>query len=487
MGLTLGNKVRIGKIRHGALFNYTLNESFIGGVSRMTYGDTPIFHPTVRIKDPSVWIYNGKWYMYCSTSSSPTWATYDTCWFTSLDGINWDYQGIIFLHGGDTYYSRSIAATSKAILKDGTWHIWVDSQTDTEQTISHFTCSDIDNPIWIADTANNPCVAIAETPVHTLDPFIVLEAGLYYMFFTHTAGVEQIAFITSTDLVNWSAHTDVGVVKGEGPIVTKAPNGKWRIITTKALQSSLTSEDLDVWESNTLTSGYSSSGKLKISLSAWSGICWGHGDIVEFNGKFRLFYNSTWNGGENNMVVSMSESTDMYNFQPFNFSYYEWAKFWNVTEGIVSYQNLITNPPYVPFIRRYEFYDDFDLSCEIRLDDDVISNKSGGGIILFGKNTNYRNNYVFYLQPSLSACIVSRNNIDGVSLQIGYVAKTYIRDTWYTLRMKRTANLFEWWVDGVKQTNITNSDIGSVSLGLYANKTKLSFRNVLISGKQNRS
>ena len=393
-------------------------DNFDALASKIIKGDLPLFSPVNGfLKDPSIWIHNGKWYMYCTTSIEGT-TNFDTDWYSSTDGRNWKYERKVFTHTGSGYGAYCLAATSKAILVEGIWHIWVTCWGNRGWCIAHFTCSDIDNPTWEADS-NNPI--ITNETRHILDPFIVFENNTYYMFATHDT-TEQVCYATSSDCYTWSEMTDIPNVYGEGPMVIHAPNNKWVIMTARAGGNSLRNEDLDVFESSSLTSGYSYIGKPIMQLPSWANVCYGHGDLIKIpagyfgfaKDKYILYYQATWDYGQH-MVIGTAMSDDCYHWYPYNFGEYGWGDFFQIDNAgylIIRKQNTLPN--WKPFVRTYDYWRDFEIS--VRVTQLPSPTSKVAGLVFFGENAQYLN------------CLVVEYDIDNQLLVAKLLPKNNVGD-----------------------------------------------------------
>lgn len=422
----------------------SFEDNFDNLSSKMIEGDLPLFSPVNGfLKDPSIWFHNGKWYMYCTTSTEGT-TNFDTDWYSSTDGKTWKYEKRVFEHTGVNGYARYCqAATSKAVLINGVWHIWVTCWGTTNGwCIAHYTCADIENPEWIADE-NNPIVTNANG--HVLDPFIVLEDGTYYMFYTHDT-TEQIAYRTSADGVTWSNETDIANVFGEGPMVMKAANGKWLIMCARAGGNSLRNEDLDVFESEQLTSGYTYIGKPNMQLPAWANVCYGHGDLLEIPAgyfgypkkKYLLYYQATWNFGAN-MVIGTAMSDDGYNWYPYNFGKYGWGDFFQIDNAgylIIRKQNTLPN--WKPFVRTYDYWRDFEIS--VRVTQIGSPTSKAAGLVFFGENAQYLNCLVVEYDMEnqlLVAKLLPKNNVGDAKTYLSLPAPFIVAGAHLLLKVER--------------------------------------------------
>jgi len=422
----------------------SFQDNFQNLASKMIDGDLPLFSPVNGfLKDPSIWFYNGKWYLYSTTSTEGT-TNFDTDWYSSTDGKNWKYERRVFEHTGVNGYARYCqAATSKAVLINGVWHIWVTCWGTTNGwCIAHYTCADIENPEWIADE-NNPIITNANN--HVLDPFIVLDNGVYYMFYTHDT-TEQIAYRTSADGVVWSNETDVANVYGEGPMVMKAANGKWLIMCARAGGNSLRNEDLDVFESEQLTSGYTYIGKPDMQLPAWANVCYGHGDLLEIPAgyfgypkkKYLLYYQATWNYGAN-MVIGTAMSDDGYHWYPYNFGRYGWADFFQVdASGYLVMRKPTNNPNWKPFVRTYDYWRDFEIS--VRVTQIASPTSKAAGLVFFGENAQYLNCLVVEYDMEnqlLVAKLLPKNNVGDAITYLSLPATFIVAGAHLLLKVER--------------------------------------------------
>ena len=476
-------------------------DNFENGISKQILGDAPIFGGyDGYIKDPSVFIVNGVYHMYASYAYTRT-NNYDTAWYKSVDGIHWEFQKLVFVRG----FSQSttcIAATSKPILCNGVWHIWLTlNVSGYGWCIGHAQCEDIENPEWVADQ-NVPL--LYNDNHHLLDPFILEDNGTYYLFFTYTdtegqsSTAEQIAYVTSSDCLNWSAKVDVTAINssnrvcGEGPMVIKAPNGKWRIFTA-SMDQSLTTEHLDSWESNNLIGPYTKTGIVKMPLSSWGNVCYGHGDVLEIPAgtnnnpktEYVLYFQETWNGynyttdtRKVNVAVGIAKSTDLYHFEAFNYQYYNWADFWKYEDGFIHPESMTCG--WKPFIRTYDFYNAFECHSYIK--------GTGGaiGLVFFAQREQYIHCLEVLLDITNQKVIAIVNANDGASTQVLLESETVLTSNIvYKLEVCKFQHHYIVKLDGAEVGRFYLEDFEELAPGFICNSEIGYFKNLNIKGDLN--
>ena len=245
-------------------------------------------------KDPSVVKFGDTYYMYY-TSANP-WQ--DTgCggkgepridYATSPDGLTWTYQGLSIPKGKPGEWDEERPqAPAKPILKDGVYYMYYAGKNPKRAVeIGYATSTDLRH--WTKNPGN-PVLHKGKCN----DPFIFFENGTYYLFYT--SGGDSIFYVTSTNLLDWSADPVATGAVGEGSVLLKdgptytlfgcvgfSGNGEYyKAYTTKDLKKPFTD-----------------CGRIHINNPDFAKGTLSHGDIIREGNDYWFYMQGTRDGGK---------------------------------------------------------------------------------------------------------------------------------------------------------------------------------------------
>ncbi|MEI7955462.1 MAG: family 43 glycosylhydrolase [Verrucomicrobiota bacterium] len=245
-------------------------------------------------KDPSVVKFGDTYYMYY-TSANP-WQ--DTgCggkgepridYATSPDGLTWTYQGLSIPKGKPGEWDEERPqAPAKPILKDGVYYMYYAGKNPKRAVeIGYATSTDLRH--WTKNPGN-PVLHKGKCN----DPFIFFENGTYYLFYT--SGGDSIFYVTSTNLLDWSADPVATGAVGEGSVLLKdgptytlfgcvgfSGNGEYyKAYTTKDLKMPFTD-----------------CGRIHINNPDFAKGTLSHGDIIREGSDYWFYMQGTRDGGK---------------------------------------------------------------------------------------------------------------------------------------------------------------------------------------------
>ncbi|MEI7900157.1 MAG: family 43 glycosylhydrolase [bacterium] len=244
-------------------------------------------------KDPSVIKVGGTWYMYY-TSANP-WQ--DTgCggkgepridYATSPDGLTWTRQGVSIPKGQPGEWDEERPqAPAKPVLKDGVYYMYYAGKcAKAAVAIGYATSTDLRH--W-AKHPGNPVLKKGKCN----DPFIFFEDGTYTLYYT--SGGDCIFYVTSTNLVDWSASPVATGAVGEGSVVVK-DGPTYTLIGCVGYSHS--GEYYKSYTAEDLATPFRDNGRIKINTPPFAKGALGHGDIIRHGGEYWFYFQGTCDGG----------------------------------------------------------------------------------------------------------------------------------------------------------------------------------------------
>ena len=245
-------------------------------------------------KDPSVIRMGDTWYMYY-TSANP-WQ--DTgCggkgdsridYATSPDGRQWTHQGLSIPKGKPGEWDEERPqAPAKPILKDGVYYMYYAGKNPKRAVeIGYATSTDLRH--WTKHPGN-PVLNQGKCN----DPFIYFENGTYYLFYT--SGGDCIFYVTSNNLVDWSAKPVATGAVGEGSMVIK--DGPTYTLYG-CIGFSGNGEYYKAYTTQDLTKPFTDSGRIKINTPDFAKGTLSHGDIIRQGDDYWFYFQATRDGGK---------------------------------------------------------------------------------------------------------------------------------------------------------------------------------------------
>ena len=245
-------------------------------------------------KDPSVIRVGDTWYMYY-TSANP-WQD-DGCggkgdpridYATSPDGLKWTYQGLSIPKGKPGEWDEERPqAPAKPILKDGVYYMYYAGKCAKSPVATGFATS-TDLRHWTKHPGN-PVLKIGKCN----DPFIWFEDGTYYLFYT--SGGDSIFYVTSKNLVDWSAKPVATGAVGEGSIVIK--DGPTYTLFG-CIGFSGNGEYYKAYTTRDLNKPFADNGRIKINTPEFAKGTLSHGDIVRQGDDYWFYFQGTRDFGK---------------------------------------------------------------------------------------------------------------------------------------------------------------------------------------------
>ena len=243
-------------------------------------------------KDPSVIKAGDTYYMYY-TSANP-WKDSGAGgkgesridYATSPDGLRWTYQGLALPKGKPGEWDEERPqAPAKPVLKDGIYYMFYAGKTPKNPVaIGYATSTDLRH--WTKHSGN-PVLSHGKCN----DPFIFLENGTYYLFYT--SGGDSIFYVTSTDLVTWSKPLSTGAT-GEGSIVIK-DGATYTLFGCIGFSGN--GEYYKAYTTQSLTHKFKDDGRIRIKNPVFASGTLSHGDIIRQNDEYWFYFQGTRDGG----------------------------------------------------------------------------------------------------------------------------------------------------------------------------------------------
>ena len=244
-------------------------------------------------KDPSVIKVGDTYYMYY-TSANP-WQG-DGCggkgdpridYATSRDGLNWTYKGLSISKGKPGEWDEERPqAPAKPMLKDGKYYMYYAGKSPSSAVAIGYATS-IDLCQW----TKHPGSVVNQGKCN--DPFIFLENGVYYMFYT--AGGDDVFYVTSTNLLDWSKKPIFTGAVGEGSIVLK--DGPTYTILA-CVGWSHNGEYYKAYTSQDLAAKFTDRGRIKINTPKFAAGTLSHGDVICRDGEHWFYFQGTRDFGK---------------------------------------------------------------------------------------------------------------------------------------------------------------------------------------------
>lgn len=245
-------------------------------------------------KDPSIIKAGDTWYMYYTSAN---------CWqdggcggkgparidyATSPDGLKWTYQGLAIPKGkAGEWDEERPQAPAKPILKDGIYYMYYAGRgTNGPVAIGYATSKDLKH--WTKNPGN-PVLKKGKCN----DPFVWFENGIYYLFYTSEG--DSIHYVTSTNLVDWSAESVATRATGEGSVVLK-DGSTYRLFG--CIGFSNRGEYYKEYTTQDLAKPFADNGRIKINTPdfARGSLC--HGDIIRQGNEYWFYFQGTKDGGK---------------------------------------------------------------------------------------------------------------------------------------------------------------------------------------------
>ena len=245
-------------------------------------------------KDPSVIKAGNTYYMYY-TSANP-WQD-GGCggkgepridYATSPDGLAWTYQGLAIPKGKPGEWDEERPqAPAKPILKGGVYYLYYAGKSPkTPVATGYATSTDLRH--WTKNPGN-PVLNKGKCN----DPFIYIEDGTYYLFFT--AGGDEVYYVTSTNLVQWSSKPVFTGAIGEGSIVLK--DGPTYTLFG-CIGFSGNGEYYKVYTAQSLANRFVDNGRIKINTPKFASGTLSHGDIIRHGNEYWFYFQGTRDFGK---------------------------------------------------------------------------------------------------------------------------------------------------------------------------------------------
>jgi hypothetical protein len=258
--------------------------------------ETPIYRDPEDdwAKDPSVIKAADTYYMYY-TSANP-WQDSGSGgkgapridYATSPDGRTWTYRGLSIPKGKQGEWDEErTQAPAKPVLKDGVYYMYYAGCGKKGVVIGYATSTDLRN--W-TKPPGNPVLGQGKCN----DPFIFFENGIYYLFYT--TGGDGIRYVTSTNLVDWSAQSVNTGATGEGSVVIK-DGPTYTLIG--CIGWSHNGEYYKAYTTQNLTNKFvAAADRIKINTPSFAAGSLCHGDIIRENDEYWFYFQGTCDYGK---------------------------------------------------------------------------------------------------------------------------------------------------------------------------------------------
>lgn len=243
-------------------------------------------------KDPSIIRVGDTWHMYY-TSANP-WQDGGAGgkgepridYATSPDGLIWTRQGVAIEKGKPGEWDEERPqAPAKPILKDGVYHMYYAGKCAKRSVeIGYATSTDLRT--W-KKHPGNPVLDKGKCN----DPFVYLEDGIYYLFYT--SGGDCIFYVTSSNLLDWSAPVGTGAV-GEGSVLIK--DGPTYTLFG-CIGFSGNGEYYKAYTTQDLKKPFIDAGRIKINTPEFAKGSLCHGDIIRQGDDYWFYFQATRDGG----------------------------------------------------------------------------------------------------------------------------------------------------------------------------------------------
>lgn len=240
-------------------------------------------------KDPAVIKAGDTWYMYY-TSANP-WQKDGSGgkgpsridYATSPDGHAWTYQGLSIPQGeGDAWDAERPQAPAHPVLKDGIYYMYYAGKGPKNGVcVGYATSTDLRH--W-QKSPGNPVLKAGKVN----DPNIYLENGVYYLFYT--SGGDEVYYVTSTNLVDWSSQPVFTGAVGEGSNILK--DGSTYVIYA-CVGWSPKGEYYKVYTSPSLAEKFVDRGRIRINTPFFAAGSLSHGDIIRAGDEYWFYFQAT--------------------------------------------------------------------------------------------------------------------------------------------------------------------------------------------------
>ena len=255
-------------------------------------------------KDPSVIQAGDTYYMYY-TSANPWQDTGQggkgesrIDYATSPDGLKWTYQGLSIPKGKPGEWDEERPqAPAKPMLKDGVYYMYYAGKSPKSAVaIGYATSTDLRH--WTKHPGN-PVLTHGKCN----DPFVYLENGTYYLFYT--SGGDEIYYVTSTNLVDWSPKPVFTGAVGEGSILVK--DGPTYSLFG-CIGWSPKGEYYKAYTTQNLSEKFKDNGRIKINTPAFAAGSLSHGDIIRHGDEYWFYFQATRDVGKRFQVGLAKQS-----------------------------------------------------------------------------------------------------------------------------------------------------------------------------------
>ena len=246
-------------------------------------------------KDPSVIKVGDTYYMYYTSAN---------CWqdsgsggkgparidyATSPDGLTWTYKGVSIPKGdAGAWDEERPQAPAKPILKDGLYYMYYAGRGTGKEPVAIGYATSTDLIHWTKNPGN-PVLKKGKCN----DPFIFFENGTYYMFYT-TWG-DAIRYVTSTNLLDWSAESVDVKAEGEGSIVVK-DGPTYTLFGCVGFSNH--GEYYKAYTTQDLTKPFVDRGRIQINNPDFAKGTLSHGDIIREGNDYWFYMQGTRDNGK---------------------------------------------------------------------------------------------------------------------------------------------------------------------------------------------
>jgi beta-xylosidase len=237
--------------------------------------------------DPSISVFNCKYYIYPTTDGFANWASTQFHAFSSSDLATWKDEGVILDLGPDVSWAASRAWAPKLVLKNGTYYFYFSA--DLQIGVATST-----SPIGpFKDALGKPLITAGQYGGESIDPYVFTDDdGRSYLFFGSTSAGGHVVELNA-DMISLNGTPQLNAISGykEASVVFKR-NGKYYFMWSEG-DTRLTTYNVAYGTASTPMGPYARAAVNPILQSDTAQGIWatGSNDVLQLsNGDFFIVY-----------------------------------------------------------------------------------------------------------------------------------------------------------------------------------------------------